>query len=551
MLAIEVTFLTGRYVATAYNTRSESEWPPHPARLFSALVATHAANRDFLPDAAIERGVLEWLEQQGAPSIIASEAARREIVTVFVPVNDVALTNVDDEALALEDARATLAAAESARDPRGLKKADAAVRKAAHAFDKAVANAIEVPSRTVESRYGSRLLPDQRGRQPRTFPSVTPVDPCVTYVWPDAMPSNEQRLHLDQLLARVVRLGHSSSLVSMRVVDPSSATPTWVPRSDGEASLRTVEKGQLAALERAFGRHHEIEPRVMPAVTQMYSRSLPKSTAAIAPSVFSDEWLVLRRVGGPNLPMTAAAGIARAMRKTLMSYADDPIPEVVSGHATDGSPSQAVHLAIVPLPFVGHAHASGVVLGIALILPRAATLVERRTVYGAVARWEAMFRQEDEDAPAVKLNLGAAGELRLERVEGGTVQTTLRAEIWCGPSKTWLSVTPVALDRNPGDLRSRDNEKLHAALRGAEETIARGCVRIGLPEPAAVEILPAAPWAGAAKARHYPPYPADADRTRRVLTHARLVFNDSVAGPVLVGAGRYGGLGLFRPEVSS
>ena len=40
MLAIEVTFLTGRYVATAYNTRTESEWPPHPARLFSALAAT-------------------------------------------------------------------------------------------------------------------------------------------------------------------------------------------------------------------------------------------------------------------------------------------------------------------------------------------------------------------------------------------------------------------------------------------------------------------------------------------------------------------------------
>jgi CRISPR-associated protein Csb2 len=167
-----------------------------------------------------------------------------------------------------------------------------------------------------------------------------------------------------------------------------------------------------------------------------------------------------------------------------------------------------------------------------------------------VQRWEAAFRQEDEDTPAVKLNLGATGELRLERVEWGTVQATLRPGVWCGPSKTWLSVTPVALDRNPGDLQSRDTKKLAAALQEARHTIARACARIGLPEPAAVEILPAAPWAGAAKARHYPPYPAESDRTRRVLSHVRIEFEQRIAGPVLLGAGRYGGLGLFRPEAS-
>ena len=56
MLAIEVAFLTGRYVATAYNTRTETEWPPHPARLFSALVATHfSADPHLTPDHAGER----------------------------------------------------------------------------------------------------------------------------------------------------------------------------------------------------------------------------------------------------------------------------------------------------------------------------------------------------------------------------------------------------------------------------------------------------------------------------------------------------------------
>ncbi len=550
MLAIEVAFLTGRYVATAYNTRMQGEWPPHPARLFSALVATHVAAREELSDALAERAILEWLEQQGAPSIVASDAAPREVVTVFVPVNDVALTNVDEEARELDEARAAFAIANAGGDGKVLKKATAAAKKAEGAFKKAVAQAIEVPSKVMDARYGSRLLPDQRGRQPRTFPSMTPVDPVVTYVWPHAAPSDQQRRQLDALLQRVVRVGHSSSLVSVRLVDEAAA-PTWNPVADGEENLRTVNAGQLAALESAFERHRETEPRVMPSVSQPYSRALPRGDIeSIAQSLFSEDWLVLRRVAGPSLPMIAAAGLARAVRKTLMSFADEPLPEVLSGHTVDGRPSERPHLAVVPLPFVGHPHASGAILGLALVLPRSEAPLERRAVYGAVDRWEQKFRQEDEDTPPVTLHLGPAGDLILERVEWGAVQATLKAEVWCGPAKRWSSVTPIALDRNPGDLRSRDARKLAEAIREATVSIERGCERIGLPRPSTVDILPAAPWAGAAKARHYPPYPADAARTRRVLTHARLVFNEPVRGPILLGAGRYGGIGLFRPEAS-
>ena len=41
MLALEIEFLTGRYRATNFRERYAVEWPPHPARVFSALVATH------------------------------------------------------------------------------------------------------------------------------------------------------------------------------------------------------------------------------------------------------------------------------------------------------------------------------------------------------------------------------------------------------------------------------------------------------------------------------------------------------------------------------
>ena len=85
---VEVNFLTGRYVATCHNDRRQPEWPPHPARLFSALVSTWAVADE--PDGS-ERAALEWLESQAPPGINASEAVPRKTVQHFVPVNDAAV----------------------------------------------------------------------------------------------------------------------------------------------------------------------------------------------------------------------------------------------------------------------------------------------------------------------------------------------------------------------------------------------------------------------------------------------------------------------------
>jgi CRISPR-associated protein Csb2 len=548
MLAIEVTFVTGRYVATAYNTRTEAEWPPHPARAFSALVATHFADDTAGGARRNEREALEWLERQGPPQVHASEASHRDVVTVFVPVNDVGLTDVDEEARRLTEARALHQDVEASADAKLKKRAKTALAKAEAAFRKAVDRSTAAPRGAANVNDGRRVLPEHRTRQPRTFPSVTPDLPRVTFIWPDAAPTAEQRDSVAAILSRVVRLGHSSSLVSMRLMnDPPP--PVWRPAEDGELSLRVVDAGQLRALESAFQRHHEEEPRVMPARAQAYTRRETDAHPAPAASIFSEQWLVLRRVEGPQLPLASTAGLARAVRKALMSHAPEPLPEVLSGHAAHGGPTTAPHLAVVPLAFVGHAQASGSILGVALVLPRDASEPERRAVYGAVSRWEAAFRLEDEDAPRIKLNLGPAGELWLERVEWGTVQASLRPQVWSSPATVWSSVTPVALDRNPGDLRSRDAVELAAAVREAEAGVGRACARIGLPEPVRVDVLPAARWAGAAKARSYPPYPGTDGRIQRVLTHVRIEFDRPVRGPVILGAGRFAGLGLCRPEV--
>jgi CRISPR-associated protein Csb2 len=547
MLAVAVELLTGRYVATAYNTRGAPEWPPHPARLFSALAATHLTAESPTRE---ERDVLEWLETLGPPAIQASDASHRDVATVFVPVNDAAVTaDVGPQYEAVEAARAELAAAEARGSKKDVAKSQSALTKATKKLQDAIQRSTAAPAKLSKDGPGAamRVLPEHRSRMARTFPSVTPEEPRWTFVWPEAQPSPSQRVALDSLLARLVRVGHSSSLVAARVID-DAVEPRWRPTEGGQHMLRTIQPGQLAALQRAHTLHQETEPRIMPARFQSYSdRHTPKA-AATASSVFDEEWLILKRVGGPALPMVAAAGVARAIRGALMAHASQPVPEVLSGHSADRRPSERPHLAIVPLAFIGHARASGSILGVALVLPREVPEEDRRSVYRAVHQWEAAVREEDEDTPRLPVRLGALGALEVERVEWGSLQETLRGQTWCRASRIWLSATPVALDRNPGDLRSRDTAKSDTALEAASECIRDACTFIGLPAPSRVEILPAAPLAGAAKARLYPRFPSEESKLQRVLTHVRLEFAEPVRGPVLLGAGRYVGLGLFRPE---
>lgn len=555
MLALEVALLTGRYVATAFDNRGRAEWPPHPARLFSALVATHF---DALHPSPAERAALQWMESLGPPEISASEASEREVVTVFVPVNDTSVVAaVDDEADAL--ARALQEAETPAAN--GVKEravADNKVTKARSRFDDAVRKAIATLPHGKEGKDGPpralSVLPEHRGKQPRTFPSVTPAEPRVVFAWPRAELSASQRETLDALAARVVRLGHSSSLVSVRLAD-DGAPATWVPDVTGELRgardetiLRVVEPGQIEALDRMYERRPDDPGRVMPACFQRYVRPASSAEARVPTTAFGRDWIVLRRVDGPRLPSVRTVDVARSLRKALLTSYGDAAPEILSGHRAPGEPSGRAHLAIVPLPFVGHDRADGSILGVALVLPSDATNEARRAVYRAVDSWQRAERKRGDEIAVLPVYLGRAGTLSLIVLDDDATQSTLKPRTWCDRSMKWASATPVVLDRNPGDLRSLDPKKEALAYAQAEETIALACTHIGLPRPRRVTAMPAAPLAGADKARQFPAYLAGKPPIQRVLVHATLTFEVPVEGPILLGAGRYFGLGLFRPS---
>lgn len=550
MFALAIEFLTGRYVATAYNDRRRHEWPPHPARIFSALVATHFEDPTTHPS---ERAALEWLEGQAPPEIHCGDADPRDPYDVFVPVNDTSI--VDDLSGDVADVEAARQAVADEADPKEAAKARRQLDKLEAKLKTKTAKAIApivgaIPDAILAQ--GAALLPDRRGKQPRSFPSVTPWPPRMTLVWRGAEPQPEQRATLDALAARVVRIGHSSSLVAVRVLPDQEVTTTAsrVPDPDGTEMLRGVESGQLARLCDDFvGHQGMVSGRTLPAAVHAYTS--PRPARPSAPSgVFGDDWIVFAVASGDDdhlaLPGIRAVDVARAFRKGLQSYAAQPPAEIISGHQPAGAPADRPHLAIVPLPFVGHRHADGGLRGVALVFPRAVGLDDRRAVLRAVHAWERSDRARLRGDRAL-LPLFDRGGLELWLVRETRPELgSLRPTAWNGPARKWATVTPIALDRHPGDLRARDPKDQAAAIEAAARSIEQACERQGLPLPR-VSVVPAAPVMGAYKAQEFPAYPPIAGRTRRALTHAILEFERDVSGPLLLGAGRYHGLGLLRP----
>lgn len=82
MLAARVTWLEPAYEAAL---DGEAEWPPHPGRLFCALVS---ASLD-----AADEGALRWLERQAPPEVHVPEAwTDPQGLTAYVPTNQVGET---------------------------------------------------------------------------------------------------------------------------------------------------------------------------------------------------------------------------------------------------------------------------------------------------------------------------------------------------------------------------------------------------------------------------------------------------------------------------
>jgi CRISPR-associated protein Csb2 len=467
---MEIEYLTGRAVACMPGDRDAAEWPPHPGRLFMALVAAHLERS---PDDMAERAALLWLEQLKPPEISASAATARDVREVFVPVNDnFGPSNV----------------------PRG-------------GFS---------PSIVADK---IRVLPERRSKQARTFPSVTPDAPFVFFVWPEIQPDQlaEYRPAVERLTANVTCLGHSSSLVRVAVRDDAPPA-TYVPSDDGTRVLRVPTPGRFNDLIA----YHQAGRRPSAGFFCSYAEVALRQEQN--ESVFGS--LVTFRISGPPLSLTATARLTSAVRDAVMKCAQlQPAPEILSGHSPDNAPSQRNHIAYMPLAFVGHPHADGMIRGFAAVIPKSAVGDERRLALRALGR-------------LARIWLGPSAEWKVDRVNEDTALKPLKSLMpfaYTRPSRRWATITPMVFDQFPKERPGRN----------AAAIVARACRRIGLPEPIEVDVCHVSRCLGVPISPEFKIVPKPGVPTRPY-AHVSLRFDRSVSGPVLLGAGRYQGLGVFR-----
>lgn len=529
MITIGLRFITGYYVASHQSDRWQPEWPPHPGRMFMALAEAY-----FETGAdPREKHALEWLETLPPPLIYASDAFSRTAFAHYVPVNDT--PSIKDK-----------------NSKPGIVQSIPAI---------------------------------PRIKQPRTFPRVRPVDDTVWFIWPDVDPPEAIRDALDSLCCKVVRVGHSSSLVQAWVAQElNGVVPRWIPDDEtAEIRMRVPSRGTLAmlrdrynadaietffdldarirssqgkdqkeakaAFREVFGREWKrgIAPpeRLRPVLGlwQGYRRVDTEADVPPRETVFDPAFTVLRleptaEAFGGRLDLTTTLRLTDVLRAALMNRATelglDPVPEVITGHQLDGQPLHRPHAAFIPLGFVGREHADGHLLGLALVLPRDAHwprhAVERRQVLTALARIQT-------------LKLGRLGVWRLVPEVRESPAYNLTPEAWTGGhrgARVWGTVTPIVLDRHPkAESRREYYEEVAAVIR-------QSCERIGLPTPVSVTTGPVSPHLGVPASHEFPRLERK-DGSQRRHTHATIVFEEPVVGPVLLGAGRYRGYGLCRP----
>lgn len=229
-------------------------------------------------------------------------------------------------------------------------------------------------------------------------------------------------------------------------------------------------------------------------------------------------------------------------------------------------------MAVVPLVNAGNPYSDGALSGIALVLPADCADRDRAAVEDAIRSWYAagfeLLLPARPGGQPVRLMLEDLGIDRAAR-QPGWLESALTArrktttrDYWCRPARRWLSVTPIALDRFPGNLRNRNQDARDRAEAEAVASVARACVFAGLadvPEHVQVSIglgppltgIPASP--GGRQTRGWQQYPGyhTGGGTPRACVHAEIEFAEPVEGPVLVGAGRYFGYGLCLPRPAS
>lgn len=489
-LLIAVRFHEGRYHGQSDRLDGESGWPPSPGRLFQALVAGAARGGIVPPE---DRRALEWLERLGPPRIAAPAIRRGRAVRRFVPNNDLDSVGGD-------------------------------------------------PARVSGIRVGKQW-------RPCFFDPEVPV----LFVWRFESGAAEAA-RICSIATRLFQLGRGIDMAWAcgRVLDEDEAEATLAshpgvlrtPRGAGMTA--TPHAGTLASLAQRFQRKRE---RLTTVGTGRKSSQLftqpPRASFAHTGYDTPARWLYFElraseRSFAPQA-LASAAPLLTGLRDAAARRLQDALPEraglferLIVGRGA-GSRDLAQRIRLVPVPSIGTEHVDPSIRRIMVEIPADCPI-------------------RIDDLKWAFAGLPACDPQTGESWNGHLVSTddTRMAERFAEPARVFRSITPVALSAasrrrmGPADRKSadeRDREERYAAgnvvqaLRHASIGARPTDIRVQR-EPFQRRGVRAELFARGSRF------------SKHALWHVQLKFRETVSGPVVIGDGRFCGLGLMEPVTS-
>ncbi|HEX5279309.1 MAG TPA: type I-U CRISPR-associated protein Csb2 [Micropepsaceae bacterium] len=501
-LLISVHFHDGRY-------HGSGEWPPSPARLLQALVAG-AARGDSLTDDDVL--AFNWLESLTAPAIAAPSAFAGQSFKNFVPNNDLDAVGGD-------------------------------------------------PARIGEIRAGKII-------RSRTFDAAVPV----LYGW-TFEPGADAERHARAICGianNLYQLGRGVDMAwaTGEVADECEATSRlcghggvlWRPNESGDGtSLSCPRPGSLASLAKRFvamgGRFRTVSTGRKN--SQLFAQSPKPDFRQVrynSPSLFL-LFEIRNDDGFAPQPLERAVALTERIRdlavKRLTDSAwrrDDPKRQSRADKVFVGRDSQeadkAQRIRIVPLPSTGHAQTDHAIRRVLVTVPPDCPVAS-----GDVA-WAFSGLALDIDSETGEIPDNGA---ELVRAGDRTMLTHYGVEA-AAPAWLWRTVTPAALPERAARRRI-DPQRMREEAKGgaerlrenaaAERAVIQAVRHAGIATPAQTIRVQREPFD--AKGQRAEAFATAPRFAKERLWHAEINFGKPVGGPVLIGDGRYLGLGLMAP----
>lgn len=510
-LLISVRFHDGRY-------HGSGEWPPSPARLFQALVAG-TARGEKLSGHAVE--ALEWLEALDSPVIVSPSSYLGQGLNNFVPNNDRDVV----EAMRL----------------RGSFESDADYQKA-----------------IAKQRTGKNI-------RPHLFNAAVPL----TFAWTfdDGEDAERHARTICEIADDLYQLGRGVDMAwaSSEIVTDEAEVEAqlraqgavrWSPNKGGEGkTLSCPHRGSLASLIRRFEAtrtRFEIVSQGRK-ISQLF-RQAPKPN--FKPVLYNSPSAFLLfdiRQGDAFAarPLDLIVTITEEIRdlaaerlKTSSWRREDPkrdacIEKIFVGR--DAVEADKVRrIGITPLPSIGHAQAERSIRRVLVTVPPDCPIGTDDVAWA----FSGLAIESDKETGEI---------IELVQASDRTMLKHYGVED-AAPARVWRTVTPAALPERAArrriDPRRMREEAKDGAERARENATAESAVQqalhhAGIDTSAQAIRVQREPFEG--KGRRAEAFAKGARFAKERLWHVEVAFAQAIRGPLLIGDGRYMGLGLMAP----